>query len=57
LDIGQALAAPLFGGLLDHQQYQGVWLGLFVFQGLLIFTAVNVRKVRRTAPAPVPVTP
>jgi hypothetical protein len=34
-----------------------VWLGLFVFQGLLIFTAVNVRKVRRTAPAPVPVTP
>jgi FSR family fosmidomycin resistance protein-like MFS transporter len=53
LDIGQALAAPLFGGLLDRQQYQGVWLGLFVFQGLLIFTAVNVRKVRRTAPVPV----
>jgi predicted MFS family arabinose efflux permease len=53
LDIGQALAAPLFGGLLDHQHYQGVWLGLFVFQGLLIFTAVNVRKVRRTAPVPV----
>ncbi len=49
LDIGQALAAPLFGGLLDRQQYQGVWLGLVVFQGLLIFSAVNVRKVRRTA--------
>jgi MFS family permease len=52
LDIGQALAAPLFGGLLDRHQYQGVWLGLFIFQGLLIFTAVNVRKVRRTAPLP-----
>ncbi len=53
LDIGQALAAPLFGRLLDHQHYEGVWLGLFVFQGLLIFTAVNVRKVRRTAQVPV----
>lgn len=52
LDIGQALAAPLFGGLLDRQHYQGVWLGLFIFQGLLIFTAVNVRKVRRTALGP-----
>jgi len=52
LDIGQALAAPLFGGLLDRHQYQGVWLGLFIFQGLLIFTAVNVRKVRRTALLP-----
>lgn len=48
LDIGQALAPPLFGGLLDRQQYQGVWLGLVIFQGLLIFSAVNVRKVRRT---------
>ncbi|MFY8103339.1 MAG: MFS transporter [Ramlibacter sp.] len=52
LDIGQALAAPLFGGLLDRQQYQGVWLGLVIFQGLLIFSAVNVRKVRRTARVP-----
>lgn len=51
LDIGQALAAPLFGGLLDRQQYQGVWLGLVIFQGLLIFSAVNVRKVRRTVRA------
>lgn len=48
LDIGQALAAPLFGGLLDRQQYQGVWLGMVIFQGLLIFSAINVRKVRRT---------
>ncbi|MEY4712145.1 MAG: hypothetical protein RIS88_1595 [Pseudomonadota bacterium] len=53
LDIGQALAAPIFGGLLDHQQYQGVWLGLVIFQGLLIFSAMNVRKVRRTARVPV----
>ncbi len=52
LDIGQALAAPLFGGLLDHHHYQGVWLGLVIFQGLLIFSAVNVRKVRRTARVP-----
>ncbi len=52
LDIGQALAAPLFGGLLDRHEYQGVWLGLVIFQGLLIFSAVNVRKVRRTARVP-----
>jgi MFS family permease len=52
LDIGQALAAPLFGGLLDRQQYQGVWVGLVIFQGLLIFSAVNVSKVRSTARVP-----
>jgi MFS family permease len=51
LDIGQALAAPIFGGLLDRQNYQGVWLGIVIFQGLLIFSALNVHKVRRTAHA------
>ncbi|MFZ9286710.1 MAG: MFS transporter [Burkholderiaceae bacterium] len=52
LGIGQARAAPRLGGLLDRQQYQGVWLGLVIFQGLLIFSAVNVRKVRRTVRVP-----
>ena len=52
LDIGQALAPLVFGVLMDHQQYRGVWLGLVVFQAVLIASAFNVRRVRRTALAP-----
>lgn len=49
LDTGQALAPLLFGLLMDQQRYQAVWLGLVVVQTLLIFSAFNVRRVRRTA--------
>ncbi len=49
LDIGQAVAPLAFGILMDQRNYQGVWLGLVVFQGLLIASAFNVRKARRTA--------
>jgi MFS transporter, FSR family, fosmidomycin resistance protein len=49
LDIGQAIAPLFFGTLMDHQQYTGVWIGLVVMQGVLITSAFNVRRVRRTA--------
>jgi MFS family permease len=49
LDIGQALAPLVFGALMDHQNYRGVWLGLVIMQTVLIASAFNVRKVRRTA--------
>ncbi len=49
LDIGQAIAPLFFGALMDHQQYQGVWLGLVFMQAVLITSAFNVRRVRRTA--------
>jgi FSR family fosmidomycin resistance protein-like MFS transporter len=49
LDIGQAVAPLVFGSLMDHQQYQGVWLGLVVMQAVLITSAFQVRRVRRTA--------
>jgi len=49
LDIGQALAAPAFGWLMDQQRYTLVWLGLVIAQLLLILSAFNVRKARRTA--------
>ena len=49
LDIGQALAPLFFGALMDHQQYRGVWLGLVFMQAVLIASAFNVRRVRRTA--------
>ncbi len=52
LDIGQAISPLIFGRLMDHGNYQGVWLGLAVVQGLLIFSAFRVRRVRRTVLAP-----
>ncbi len=48
LDIGQAVSPLFFGALMDHHQYSGVFLGLAVVQGILIASAFNVRKVRRT---------
>ena len=52
LDIGQALAPLVFGTLMDQRNYQGVWLGLVIMQGVLIASAFNVRRVRRTVLAP-----
>jgi FSR family fosmidomycin resistance protein-like MFS transporter len=52
LDIGQALAPLAFGTLMDHQNYQGVWLALVAVQAVLITSAFRVQRVRRTiAPA------
>ena len=52
LDIGQAFAPLLFGALMDHQRYSAVLVGLAVVQGVLIASAFNVRRARRTALAP-----
>ncbi|MBC7436216.1 MAG: MFS transporter [Bdellovibrionales bacterium] len=52
LDIGQAAAPLVFGTLMDHRQYSGVFIGLAVVQGVLIASAFNVRRVRRTALVP-----
>ena len=49
LDIGQALAPLLFGLLMDNGQYRSVLLGLVVLQMVLVASAFNVRRVRRTA--------
>jgi MFS family permease len=48
LDIGQAISPLIFGVLMDHHQYRGIWLGLVLLQAVLITSAFNVRKVRRT---------
>jgi MFS family permease len=52
LDIGQAFAPLVFGPLLDMHRPAEVWLGIAHGQALLITTAVNVRRARRTALAP-----
>jgi MFS family permease len=49
LDIGQAVAPVFFGRLMDQGQYTSVLLGLAAVQSVLIVSAFNVRKVRRTA--------
>jgi len=49
LDIGQALSPLLFGMLLDQRRFTAVLLGLAVVQAVLIASAFNVRRVRRTA--------
>jgi MFS transporter, FSR family, fosmidomycin resistance protein len=51
LDIGQAVSPLFFGSLMDHHHYSGVFVGLAVVQGILIASAFNVRRVRRTAHA------
>jgi len=51
LDIGQAVSPLIFGALMDHGQYRGVLLGLALVQCVLIASAFNVRRVRRTAMA------
>jgi MFS family permease len=52
LDIGQAVAPLMFGTLMDMHRPAQVWLGLAVVQGVLIVSAFNVRRVRRTTLVP-----
>ena len=52
LDIGQAVVPLFVGGLMDHHAYRSVWLALAIVQGVLIVSAFNVRRVRRTALVP-----
>ena len=48
LDIGQALAPLAFGALMDRQQPAAVWLGIAAVQAVLVVSAFNVRRVRKT---------
>ncbi len=50
LDIGQAVVPVLVGVLMDHRQFAGVWLALAALQAMLVASAFNVRRVRRTVP-------
>ncbi len=52
LDIGQAVSPIIFGRLMDQGHYSAVFVGLAFLQAVLIVSAFNVRRVRRTlAPA------
>ncbi len=52
LDIGQAIAPLAYGALMDRHRPSAVWVGIAILQGLLVFTAFNVRRARRTAHEP-----
>jgi MFS family permease len=52
LDIGQAVAPLAFGPLMDMHRPVDVWLGIAIVQALMIASAFNVQRVRRTALAP-----
>ena len=52
LDIGQAFAPLVFGPLMDMHRPADVWLGIAIAQAVLITTAFNVHRARRTALAP-----
>ncbi|WP_140627524.1 MFS transporter [Methylibium rhizosphaerae] len=49
LDIGQAVAPLAYGLLMDHGLPGAVWVGIAMVQAVLIVSAFNVRRVRRTA--------
>lgn len=55
LDIGQAAAPLVFGPLMDMHRPADIWLGIAIVQGLLILSAFNVRRVRRTTLTPLAV--
>ena len=52
LDIGQAAAPLVFGTLMDMHRFTDVWLGIAIVQAMLITTAFNVHRARRTALSP-----
>jgi len=52
LDIGQAVVPLVIGTLMDHGAFSSVWLALALLQGVLIVSAFNVRRVRRTVLQP-----
>ena len=52
LDIGQAAAPLLFGTLMDQHRFSMVWLGIAGVQAVLIVSAFNVGRVRRTPLTP-----
>lgn len=44
LDVGMTLAPLAFGAMMDAGQFRGVWIGIALMLGLLIVTAINVRR-------------
>jgi MFS family permease len=52
LDVGMTMAPLAFGAMMDAGQYRGVWVGIAVMLGLLILTALNVRRNSRPAAVP-----
>jgi MFS family permease len=48
LDIGQAVGPLVYGMLMDQGRPSAVWLAIAAVQGVIIVSAFNVRRARRT---------
>ena len=44
LDVGMALAPALFGWMMDHKLPVWVWIGMALFQAVLVVNALSVGK-------------
>jgi predicted MFS family arabinose efflux permease len=51
LDVGMALGPVVFGWLLDHGQPRAVWIGIALFQLLLVLNALNLGRMTRAGVA------
>jgi MFS family permease len=51
LDAGVAIAPAVFGLMMDAHWPTGVWLGIALFQGLLVASALRVGRLGREAQA------
>jgi FSR family fosmidomycin resistance protein-like MFS transporter len=49
LDVGMAIAPAVFGAMMDAGRPSMVWLGMAAFQAMLIVSAFNIGRARRTA--------
>ena len=47
LDIGQAVVPLVIGAMMDRGAFRSVWVALAVLQGVLIFSAFRVQRVRQ----------
>jgi MFS family permease len=47
LDVGMAFAPTLFGWMMDHQLPVWVWIGMALFQAVLIVNALKVGRDSR----------
>jgi MFS family permease len=48
LDVGMAIAPAVFGWMMDHRLPQGVWLGIAVFQLVMIASVLGIGSRVRT---------
>ncbi|MFO1220795.1 MAG: MFS transporter [Burkholderiaceae bacterium] len=52
LDVGMAIGAPIFGALMDAQQFRAVWVAIAIALLCMVASGFDVRRRGRSALAP-----